>query len=74
MDKAVYKVRIIEEISFNILADSEDDALDYIRTHSISDITSITDDYSSYYDEEVIEKIYNDNLSEDDYAIDITTD
>lgn len=72
MGKTVYNVRIIEEINFNILANSEEEAEEYIRTHSIAYITSITDDYSSYDDHEVIEAIYNDNLDEDDYAIDIT--
>ena len=72
MGKIVYNVRIIEEINFNILANSEEEAEEYIKTHSIADITSITDAYSSYDDHEVIEAIYNDNIDEDDYAIDIT--
>ena len=68
MKKKVYYVRIIEEIRFNIIAEDEEQAQEFIQTHSISDIAAMTDDYTTEDDEEIIETIYGDV----EYAIDIT--
>ena len=71
MDKAIYRAEMTMTIRFNILANSEEEALHYIQTHDIADIMNASDNYADEYSEEIIEKIYTE-IHDDDYAIDIT--
>ena len=68
MEKAVYRAEMTMTIRFNILANSEEEAQEYIQTHDIADIMNASENYADEYDEEIIERLSGDV----EYAIDIT--
>ena len=73
----IYRCSVTECCEFNLIADCEDDAFDWIQTHTIADVKMNTKKYTMDYDEEILYKIagMTDNKKEVlDSAIDITSD
>ena len=66
----IYRARMQVAYCFDIKADSEEEALDWVQTHDLNDIKNATTYYDPYYDDEIIGE-----STEDDYvAIDISTE
>lgn len=56
----VYEAEMVQRIRFNIKADNEDDAYDWIQTHTIEDVKGLTTYFDQEYDDKVI------GIAEDD--------
>lgn len=50
----IFRCRMTKYIEFDIKADSEDDASDWISTHTMNDVDNKTSDYKEEWDEDVL--------------------
>lgn len=73
MDKAIYRASVSMTICFDILANSEEEALDYISTHKLPYIIKrLKGDYGEYGDSGIIEMVDTEDISKCNYNINIT--
>jgi len=60
-----YECKMIRETTFLLKADNEDDALEWLYTHTADDVEMNVDDYTDDYSEEIVDHI--DNVNETTY-------
>ena len=51
----VYKGRMSDSIVFNLKADSEEQAVEWMQMHTREDVMRLTSEYSEEYDEEILD-------------------